>query len=90
MRPVGSVLHRLMLSGQTLTLARQTVAARARRSMLLEELQETRREQQADELEAALPAGGTPHVARSGSPQYWSLACEQRPFGQAVPAATCS
>ncbi len=57
MRPVGPVLRRLIHSGQTVTLARQLVRARARRSMLMEELQETRREQQADELEAAVPEG---------------------------------
>ena len=68
MRPAGPVLRRLMRSGQTAALARQPVAARARRSMLMEELQETRREQQADELEAALPEGRLPPSIKARRP----------------------
>ena len=44
-------------------LARHPIAAKARRSALME-LQETRREQQDDELEAALPEGAP--AARRG------------------------
>ena len=57
MRSVGPALRRLLHTHRTAKLARQPVSAKARRSVLMRELEDSRQEERADELESELPVG---------------------------------
>ncbi len=57
MRSAGPVLRRLLHTHRTAKPARGAVAAKARRSVLMRELEESRQEERADALESELPAG---------------------------------
>ena len=57
MRLAGPVLRRLLHTHRTAKPARGPAAAKARRSVLMRELEESRQEERADALESELPAG---------------------------------
>ena len=57
MRSAGPALRRLVHSSRTATRTRQPVAAGARRSVLMRELEDSRQEERADALESELPVG---------------------------------
>ena len=80
MRSAGPALRRLLHTHRTAKLTRRPVVANARRSVLMRELEDSRQEERADQLESELPAG----AARAMSCQGVSLRCARTVAGKHV------
>jgi len=93
MRAAGPALRRLLHTQRAAKLARGPVAAQARRSVLMRELEDSRQEERADALESELPAGAADGhrndccISESGS--VWRAAGRQLLCGSGMYALRC-